>query len=99
MKRRREDDDTRPVHTTFYDREKMISEVVLTSIEYNRHFHIPTSDYTFILLAQSLLTGEEVALLNRVLERCIQDNTYKTSEEIKQSIKDNCFITQNGERM
>lgn len=99
MKRRREDDEERPARTTFYDKEKLIGEIAFTSIEYNRHFHIPTSDFTFLYLAQSLSTGEEVAVLNRVLERCIQDNTYKTSEEIKQSIKDNCSITQNGEPM
>lgn len=99
MKRRREDNDDRPARTVFYDREKMISEVVFTSIEYNRHFHIPTGDYTLLNIAQTLSTGEEVASLNRVLERCIRDNTYKTYEEIKESIKDYRLAMQNDESM
>jgi len=89
MKRRRDDDttDTPATKAPFYDKEKLICETAFIQIAYNRQFQLPTDNYSLLIHAKTLHTGESVAILNKTMEHCIEHDAYKTDEEIMQTIK------------
>jgi len=96
MKRRRDDDttDTPTAKAPFYDKAKLICETAFIQIAFNRQFQLPTDNYSLLMHAKSLHTGESVAILNKTMERCIENNAFKTDEEIMQTIKERPVILQ-----